>query len=163
MQHYSHLEDYIKKKYIQMEICSPTDLDFNRVAKHFNIKVFFWKQNSQALFLRKSAFIFLSEDLSPSQTWQDFIHELCHVLLHTGDQMQMTSLFREYQEYKATNFTYHACVPTFMLQQLELPRNTFEAARMIQETFNVEYDFAMTRLTQYINNHHFIPSWNTSR
>lgn len=34
----------------------------------------------------------------------------------------MSPLFREYQENKANNFMYHACVPTFMLDEIE-PRN----------------------------------------
>ncbi|RTQ87964.1 ImmA/IrrE family metallo-endopeptidase [Lysinibacillus telephonicus] len=46
---------------------------------------------------------------------QEFYHELGHVVLHIGNQRQMTDSFRRYKESKANHFMYHACVPTFMI------------------------------------------------
>ncbi|XRD23498.1 ImmA/IrrE family metallo-endopeptidase [Lysinibacillus fusiformis] len=60
--------------------------------------------SSQALFIDGRHYIFLNENQSPQQQWQDFCHELSHVLLHTGDQFHMYPLFREYQEFKVQQF-----------------------------------------------------------
>lgn len=152
MHNYSHLEDYIKNLYTRMKILDPLDLDIRRIAKEVNIKIYYWNDRSQALFLKESAFIFLNKGLSTEHQRQDFMHELCHVLLHTGDQMRMSPLFREFQEFKATNFTYHACVPTFMLEKMVFPDLEAKAVNMIQETFHVEYSFAKKRLEQYLRN-----------
>jgi len=152
MYFYGHLEDYIISFYTKMNITNPRELDFNLIAKKLKINIFYWNDRSQALFLKDHAFIFLNKHLSPEQQQQDFMHELCHILLHTGDQMRMSPLFRKYQENKATNFTYHACVPTFMLDNLTMPSNESKAIWMIQEMFHVELDFATKRLHQYLAN-----------
>ncbi|WP_244504824.1 MULTISPECIES: ImmA/IrrE family metallo-endopeptidase [unclassified Lysinibacillus] len=60
----------------------------------------------------------------------------------------MSPLFREYQENKANHFMYHACVPSFMLDEIEPNNLTVE---YIQEQFNVECDFARKRLEQYLS------------
>ena len=83
------------------------------------------------------------------EQWQDFGHELCHVLWHTGNQLVMPPLYRDYQEWKAFNFGMHVCVPTFMLDDMNFPRDFGGAVSLIQETFNVTYDFAEMRLEQW--------------
>ncbi len=62
----------------------------------------------------------------------------------------MSPLFREYQENKANNFMYHACIPTFMLDELKQNGANALNVHHIQELFNVEYHFALKRLEQYI-------------
>lgn len=106
---------------------------------------------SQALFLKDQAYIFINEKQTNQQKWQDFCHELAHVLLHRGHQGRMSPLFREYQENKANNFMYHACVPSFMLDEIEPCNFNVE---YVQQQFNVEYDFAFKRLEQYFNRKH---------
>lgn len=161
--YYSHLEDFIKDFYMRMEMSTPSLLDFHIIAKNLGIKVFYWSDSSQALFANDKPFIFLNETLSQQQQWQEFSHELAHVLLHTGDQFYMSPLFREYQEHKANNFMYHACMPTFMLDELQLDDSTPQTVMKLQELFNVEYEFALKRLTQYLNNHRLVPDWNSGK
>ncbi len=149
MSYKTYTEDLIKKFYIDVGIILPRHLDFRKIAIHFGIQVFYWSDNSQALFLREYAYIFLNKQLSKQQLWQDFCHELGHVLLHAGQQRRMSPLFREYQENKANNFMYHACVPSFMLDEIEPNLLTVQ---YVQQLFNVEYDFALKRLEQYQSN-----------
>ncbi|MGE7672939.1 ImmA/IrrE family metallo-endopeptidase [Lysinibacillus sp. NPDC094403] len=151
MHYHSHLEEYIKEFYTQMGIITPSLLDHEEISENSGIKVFYWSDSSQALFANEQPFIFLDETLSQQQQWQEFCHELAHVLLHTGDQFYMSPLFREYQEHKANNFMYHACMPTFMLKDLQLYDCTPYTVLNLQELFNVEYEFALKRLTQYYN------------
>ncbi|CAM5245460.1 hypothetical protein LSPH24S_06396 [Lysinibacillus sphaericus] len=81
---YSHLEDFIKEFYFKMNIITPPLLDFREIAKNLGIKVFYWSETSQALYANDLPYIFLDESLTQQQQWQDFCHELAHVLLHTG-------------------------------------------------------------------------------
>ncbi len=147
----THTEDFIKELYNRIGISIPQQLDYQLIAMELGIKVFYWRDSSQALFANNRPFIFLNESLSQQQQWQEFCHELAHVLLHTGDQFSMSPLFREYQENKANNFMYHACIPTFMLEELQVYDYTHKTVLKIQELFNVEYEFALRRLKQYYN------------
>ncbi|CAM5248283.1 ImmA/IrrE family metallo-endopeptidase OS=Lysinibacillus sphaericus OX=1421 GN=LS41612_10585 PE=4 SV=1 [Lysinibacillus sphaericus] len=78
---YSHLEDFIKEFYFKMNIITPPLLDFREIAKNLGIKVFYWSETSQALYANDLPYIFLDESLTQQQQWQDFCHELAHVLL----------------------------------------------------------------------------------
>lgn len=148
----THTEDFIQELYTQIGISTPYKLNFQSIAMRLGIQVFYWSDKSQALFLREHAYIFLNEQLTPQQQWQDFCHELAHVLLHNGHQGRMSPLFREYQEDKANNFMYHACIPSFMLDELGQSDASTLTVHHVQQLFNVEYDFAVKRLVQYISN-----------
>lgn len=155
MYYLSHLEDFIKDFYTKLEINSPQQLQFQEISRKLRIRVYYWPKTSQALFLDGYAYIFLYDQQNDQQLWQDFNHELGHVLFHVGNQFNMSEKFREYQEFKANQFMYHACVPSFMLNQLKIKDNTYETIEMIQELFCVEANFAKKRLEQYLNNLYF--------
>ena len=159
----THTEEFIMKLYNHMGILKPERLDSLKIAMNLGISVYHWPDNSQALFLKDQSYIFLNEQLTQQQQWQDFCHELGHILLHTGNQRRMSPLFREYQEYKANNFMYHACMPTFMLDELQLCDYLPQTVVKLQELFNVEYEFAMKRLTQYLNKRSYVPYWNSRK
>ena len=61
--------------------------------------------------------------------------------------------FREYQEWQAEQFAFHFRIPTFMLNQLELPQLRCEAVGLIATLFNVEHTFA--NLKKYLCNIEF--------
>lgn len=149
----NHLEDYIKNFYTQLGIANPLQLKMEEIAQRLNIGLFYWNEPSQALFANGRPFIFLNHLSLPSFQWQDFCHELGHVLWHAGDQMRLPTSFVEYQEFKANNFSLHAAVPTFMLNELDLPEVYDEAVRLIQKKFRVSASFAARRLNHYVNNH----------
>jgi len=146
MNHTTHTEEFVQKFYTKLGILKSHQLNFRTIASQLGIQLFYWVDKSQALFLKDCAYIFLNEKLMKQQLWQDFCHELAHVLLHTGNQSHMSPLFLEYQENKANNFMYHACVPTFMLDEIDASNLTVE---YVQQQFNVEPDFALKRLEQY--------------
>lgn len=147
----THTEDFIQNFYKCMGIMTSQQINYQKMATQLGIQLFYWSDKSQALFLKENVYIFVNDQLTKQQQWQDFCHELAHVLLHTGDQSRMSPLFREYQENKANNFMYHACVPSFMLDEIEPNNLTVE---YVQEQFNVEYDFARKRLKQYLSKWH---------
>lgn len=153
----TYTEDFIKTLYLKIGMTTPLSLSVKTIVESLGIHVFHWPEKSQALFFGDTGYIMLHNNLTPQQQWQDFCHELCHILLHTGRQRHMSPLFREYQEYKANNFMYHACVPTFMLDSLD---PTVLTAQNIKQLFNVEEAFALKRLEQY-KNKRLILNWNT--
>ncbi|MFF5994833.1 ImmA/IrrE family metallo-endopeptidase [Lysinibacillus sp. KU-BSD001] len=158
---WTYTESYVKELYEAIGIFSPEQLDFQTIAHRLSANVFYWQETSQALFFNNRGYIMLDETLSPQQQWQDFCHELAHVLLHTGSQSRLPQSFVEYQEYKANHFMYHAAMPTFMLRELPLQDATTNNVRLVQQLFNVEQDFAEKRLTTYLERQRDMLNWNT--
>lgn len=153
MSYTTHTEDFIENLYTQLDINLPYQLDFKEIAYRLDIQLYYWKNPSQALFLKGKVYIFLNEDLNERQMWQEFCHELCHALWHSGSQKIMPYSWIQYQEFKADNFMLHACVPTFMLKKLLLPLGINKAVQFICEQFNVEPEVAYKRLQHYSENH----------
>lgn len=158
----TYTEDFVRELYLKIGISEPHHLDYKVVADSLGIRVFPapYDGPSQALFVKNVPFIFLGKDLTPPQIWQDFCHELNHVLQHTGNQNYMLRSWVDYQEKKANTFMYHACMPTFMLDEI-VKSDPSLTIKDLQLIFNVEYDFAVKRLTQYFNNKN-MPKWNSA-
>lgn len=144
---YSHLEDYIFTLYKSIGITQPTEIDMLLIAKKLGVEIVY----------SKSAFRFDNEiNLvrgTKYEEWMEFGHEICHFLRHSGCQLNMHPLFIELQEWQAENFMYHFCVPTFMLQDLDLSRNRKKAIWEIERTFNVSHEFAEQRLEKFTQQH----------
>lgn len=136
----NNIERYIYELYKSIQISHPDQLKIQDIANKLGISVFYGSVN-----LRFNNVIVLKKS-NPQIEWQNFGHELCHCLRHVGNQLNMHYLFVELQEYQANHFAYHFCVPTFMLQQLR-EVTIYE----VMNLFNVEYDFAYTRLEMYQN------------
>lgn len=90
-----------------------------------------------------------------------FCHELAHILYHAGDQMKLPTEFIQYQEYKANNFALHAAIPTFMLLNMNLPNDYYQAVALLQKTFKVSLTFACKRLNHFLDNYVHNDSQNT--
>lgn len=105
--------------------------------------------------MKEIAYIFLNNQLTDQQKWQEFNHELAHVLFHVGNQRKIPDSYRIYQEHKANHFMYHAWIPTFLLYNLNINNYTYRTILLVQELFNVEYNFALKRLEQYISNKYY--------
>lgn len=135
---YSHLEDYIKNLYLNIDITKPEQLKMKTIASRLNLKLLLVPLKSMCA----GNLICIDARLHKEERWEQFGHELCHALWHSGNQLGVPLLFREYQEWKANNFALHFCVPTFMLDELKLDREYFKAIYQIQDTFNVDEEFA---------------------
>ncbi len=146
----SYLEDDIRRLYEDLDIKYPYQLNEYIISDRLNIGIYLSRDPSEAFHWQNRYYIFIDRSLDNRKRWQDFGHELCHVLRHSGHQGQMSTLFRELQEWQADNFMYHFCVPTFMLQQISLPPEIKQAVPLISETFNVDYAFAEERLKKYV-------------
>lgn len=137
---YTHLEDYIYLLLKSLDITKPHQLNIENVSNRMGLKLVY----------KKKAFMHDDEIVLQPGTrqkeWVLFVHELCHRLRHAGMQLIMHPLFVELQEYQADYFSYHFCVPTFMLQELKEV-----SVHVIMNLFNVEEDFAIKRFEMYQN------------
>ncbi|MCJ7842639.1 ImmA/IrrE family metallo-endopeptidase [Lederbergia sp. NSJ-179] len=149
--HTTLLEDTVKKIYSHLDIYHPRQLDTLEIANSLDIKVHFINISSRTY----KGEIIIDSRLSPEEQWEDFAHELCHVLLQYGNQIiNLDSLFLKYQEWKANNFALHFCVPTFMLQKSLLIHKIAsipEAIPFIKNQYNVTDEIAEKRLIHFRN------------
>lgn len=146
----THTEQIVKDMYQKMGILYPQQLDFQAISKQLNITIFYWQEPSQALIINEIGYIMLNKGISPQKQWQEFCHELCHVLHHVGNQCNLPESFITYQEMKANHFMLHASVPTFMLEELQLHDATPYNVALVQQLFNVEKEIAFKRLDNYL-------------
>jgi Zn-dependent peptidase ImmA (M78 family) len=146
----SLLEDWIKNFYYSIDIYHAHQLDFLDIAARLGLVVSFEEMSSRFY----DGEIIIEDRLSSQEQWQDFAHELCHVLRHAGNQIYMPKMFLELQENQAIYFAYHFCIPTFMLLKLEMPNHRNQAIYYLANTFNVTNKFASQRFDQYQNQIH---------
>ncbi|MGZ9782500.1 ImmA/IrrE family metallo-endopeptidase [Bacillus pseudomycoides] len=145
----TQLEDYMQHLYQSLSIFVPEQMDMMKVAQKLNIWLYFAPIGSCAMKRNGLASIVLDERKSQQEQFEDFGHEVAHLLFHAGNQLNMPKMFLDYQEAKAQNFAMHFCIPTFMLQKLFLPYSRLEAIELISNTFNVTGEFANRRLIHY--------------
>ncbi|MCI0764673.1 ImmA/IrrE family metallo-endopeptidase [Bacillus sp. TL12] len=147
----TQIEDYIKNLYHSLSIFIPEQIDMITIAQKLNIWLHFAPFGSRAICRNNLPSIIIDNRNMPYQQWEDFGHELCHVLFHVGNQLYIPKLFLDYQEAKANNFKLHFCIPTFMLRTLTLPETRKESIYLIAKTFNVSFHTAEQRLLHYEN------------
>lgn len=146
---YSHLEDFIREIYHEIDIHSPTQLNLYTIADALNIGLYPINDRSQALRFDGRDYIFLNNDLTRFERFEIFGHELAHLLTHAGNQATMPQSFKVYQEWQADLFALHFCIPTFMLQQLKLSNDRKRAIYETSEIFSVTQEFAELRLEKW--------------
>ncbi|MCU4932820.1 hypothetical protein CON17_11785 [Bacillus thuringiensis] len=147
----THIEDYIKRLYDSFSIFTPDQIDMITIAQKLNIWVHFAPFGSRAICRDNLPSILIDNRNTNYHQWEDFGHELCHVLFHVGNQLYIPKLFLSYQEAKADNFMLHFCIPTFMLRTLDLPETRMETIQLIAKTFNVSFHIAERRVSHYEN------------
>ena len=145
--HTTLLEDTVKQIYFHLDIYHPRQLDILEIAHLLNVKIYFENISSRTY----QGEIIIDSRLSSEEQWEDFAHELCHVLLHYGNQiLYINSLFLEYQEWKADNFALHFCIPTFMLQRYEIA-SIPDGIPFITNKFSVRQEIAEKKLVHFRN------------
>lgn len=142
------LEDDIRKLYQEIGIMFPYQLDILEIAEQLEVWIYFMEMDSKAVDRSGKRSMLIDSRLSPPEQWQEFGHEICHLLRQAGKQPNMPENFLSFQETKAESFMYEFCVPSFMLLDLSLPQQKNEIVQHISELFNVTFKFAEKRLTQ---------------
>lgn len=143
----SLLEDWIERFYLQIGIRQPEHLEYEEIARKLQMKVRYRSASSRLY----KEFIVIDSRMTPQEQWQDFAHEICHKLRHAGNHLVMPGMYIEFQEFQANHFSYHFCVPTFMLRKIQLKYSRKETIQVIAETFGVTFEFADKRLQLFEN------------
>lgn len=151
----NYIETYIEDLLSEWEINYPGQLNMFYIADRLNILLHLYDGRSRGIFEGDEIYIFLNVNLTTQELWQDFCHELGHILRHTGDQRKMHPLQIQLQEWQADSFMYELCVPTGMLRQMNLPMDKKVAAMSIAVIFNVTEIFANERLSRYYQTMHY--------
>jgi Zn-dependent peptidase ImmA (M78 family) len=149
----THLEEDIRDLYLSFGVTDPSLIDMYSLSYDLDIWIHDIDDESTLIKLNGNYTIFLNENLSPQERWQDFGHEIGHALKHEGNQDKLKKSFRTLQEFQANNFMYHFCVPTFMLLNYEITNFTDIniGTAFIMEKFNVTESFSKKRLEQFRN------------
>lgn len=149
---FTNLEESIKSLYFSLDIKKPYEIDMWQFANKFDIWIEFEEGKSELVEPQKDLFtICLDSRISSQKQWQDFAHELGHVIRHVGKQHELREYFRDLQEFQANNFMYHFCVPTFMLIEYNVSNclDIEHGAKFVSDTFNVTEKFAKKRLALF--------------
>ncbi len=142
------LEQWIEQLWNKSGIIAPSQLNIDEVATRLDVWVHYMKNTSRALEYMGLRSIMIDNRQAREDQWEDFLHELCHVLRHAGNQTTMPRLFCEGQEAEANRFVLYAAIPFFMLRSHRLPNRIDEAAEYIALQFGVTYELALKRLEQ---------------
>lgn len=143
------LEKFVEELYIQNGINLPEQINITELSSLLNVWVHYAEAKSRAVESRAGLrSIFIDNRLTPQDQRRDFLHELCHLLRHVGNQMVLPELFTEAQENEAKNFVYYAAIPFFMLKAMPIPINRQMAIEYIAFNFDVTLRFAENRLSQ---------------
>jgi Zn-dependent peptidase ImmA (M78 family) len=147
----TNLEEWIEDQYREMSLYFPRDITFEVIANYFNIHFAFGRGPSFNTVVDNFAAISVDCRESEIEQKQQFFHELCHALLHPGLQTEMSQSFKSLQESKADNFSYHCCIPTFMLLRYEIANflDVEAGVPFIEREFGVTEEFARERLRQF--------------
>lgn len=149
--HYYHmtpLEQTVEETYLRLGITEPGHLTISNVASKLNIWVYELDMPSLVVESRGMYSMNIDSRLTPEQQWEDFLHELCHVLRHAGNQTAMPEAMLRMQEADAGRFQLYAAIPYFMLRRLELPERQSEIVELLRCEFGVTRELAQRRIEQ---------------
>ncbi|MGM0967183.1 MAG: ImmA/IrrE family metallo-endopeptidase [Bacillota bacterium] len=148
----SHLEDWIESFLINIGITEPAHLDRYRISNSLDIWIYYVNDKSHYVEINKLYSIFLNKNLTKEEQWQDFAHELCHIVRLSSKYTNYhltKKLWNIFQEKQANYFAYHFCMPTFMLRRIDLPSDPKQAILQLSKIFKVTPEFAKHRLNLY--------------
>lgn len=147
----THLEEFVDALYLKIGISRPEELEIELVAARMGITVEYIPGPSKVVEIGSHPIIMLNKTLSPSLQWQEFAHEIAHILRHSGNQYLLPDNFRMLQEWQASHFALYFCIPGFMLDNIDLPYSKQEAILKVMKIFHVTPRFAAARLDQWLN------------
>lgn len=146
----TRMDEYVDNLYQNIGIVCTDDLRMDIISEKLGIELVFFQNDCQSVIYQKKKYIFIDERLPKELQWQRYTHELCHSLWHYGNQSNMVNTkfhtFMAYQEVKAEYFSLTACMPAFLMKQLDLSKDPRLLQAEVQELFRVTNYYAEKRL-----------------
>ncbi|MNU94237.1 hypothetical protein D3C71_841960 [compost metagenome] len=147
----THLEQFLEELYTAHGICHPDQITINDLSDKLDVWVHFVDLESRAYESRHGLHtMFIDRRQTPEKQRLDFLHELCHLLRHAGNQLALPELFTKAQEAEAEQFVLYACMPYSMLSKLTLPVLRADALQYIAKVFQVPLTLAEQRYDQIL-------------
>lgn len=147
----THLEQFVEQLYMDHHIKVPEQITIQDLASDLDIYVHYSPISSRAY---ESASgircILLDSRIPPMKQRLDFLHELCHILRHAGNQIHLPSLFIKAQEEDAEKFVLYASMPYFMISPQHIPEDYNQAIEHLSSTFGVPREMAKLRFDQIL-------------
>ncbi|NJP37888.1 ImmA/IrrE family metallo-endopeptidase [Alkalicoccus luteus] len=134
------LETFVKRIYTEVD-----DISIRGLSIHFNINITYHAGDPAIVHYDGYTTLLLDLRSNDAQQWENFAHELGHVLRHGSNQRVMADQFRQLQEAQANNFMYHLCIPTHLLSDFELAETKDATIRKLAKEFGVTVPFARKR------------------
>lgn len=147
--HMTPTEQAVEELYQQLNITEPNQIDMFDIARKLNIWLHFEPIASISFSRNDMHSMIIDSRLSPQEQWEDFGHELYHLIRNAGNQLLLPESFVRMQESRADNFALDFCIPTFMLLNMPLTGTRPELIETVAETFNVTPQFAEKRLKKH--------------
>jgi Zn-dependent peptidase ImmA (M78 family) len=144
---YHTADEAVDSMYRRIRLKRVTQLSPDVIAERLGISLAYLPVKS----MRINQSIYLDSRLSKEAQWEQFGHELCHVLWHPDNQLHLTQSFIDMQERQANNFALFVCIPTKMLLDMTMPEERDHAIHRIMRLFNVSRPFAERRLNLHMN------------
>ncbi|MCI2254213.1 ImmA/IrrE family metallo-endopeptidase [Domibacillus sp. PGB-M46] len=94
----THLEEFVEALYMKIGVSRPAELDIELIAARIGIIVEYIPGPSKGVEVGSRSIIMLNNSLPPTLQWQDFAHEIAHILRHSGNQYILPHDFRMLQE-----------------------------------------------------------------
>ncbi|WP_342563202.1 ImmA/IrrE family metallo-endopeptidase [Paenibacillus sp. FSL R7-0345] len=147
----THLEQFIEQLYFENHITAPEQITIHGLALALNIHTTYSPISSRAYESNSGIrCILLDSRLPPMKQRLDFLHELCHILRHVGNQLIMPDFFIKSQEIDADKFVLYASMPYFMIKSQQLPGDYNQTIELLSGTFGVPKDMAKIRFDQIL-------------
>ncbi|NWL89615.1 hypothetical protein DMN77_18875 [Paenibacillus sp. 79R4] len=143
------LEEFLENTYSSAGITSPHQITVDELSMRLNVWVHYAEVGSRALEAVSGMYsMFINNQLPQDQQRLDFLHELCHLLRHAGNQITMPETFTQMQELEAEQFVIYAAMPISMISKLIIPSENNLATAFLAETFRVPLQLAKLRVEQ---------------
>ncbi|MFB5192702.1 ImmA/IrrE family metallo-endopeptidase [Alicyclobacillus fastidiosus] len=141
------MEAAIQTLYKRHHIVSPCDIDMDRMAGELGVEVRYLAHESNTAKLGSKYFVIVDDRVHWTQQRIEFAHELGHILMHYGNQLNMPPDFKNLQEWQADRFAMYALAPTFMIANcITNAYSRQQLVRQLAETFDVTDVFMDVRL-----------------
>ncbi|AQS55625.1 hypothetical protein B0W44_07360 [Novibacillus thermophilus] len=142
-------EEKIERLFSSKGIINPSELSIEYLSNVFNIQIVYISSTPErAIWDNRMSVIFLDSTKSLPEMREIFFHELAHPILHVGNQLNMCSDFRNYQENQAKIFQLYAAIPFYMIKKLNFPSEDRLIIEQLSDTFIVTHQLAKKRWQQ---------------
>ncbi|MED1881101.1 hypothetical protein EDM54_01465 [Brevibacillus borstelensis] len=149
----SEVEEWLYDLYKANGIYHACDLDIDHIASIFNAVIVESKNcRSQVIFDDEFCMILLGEHLDNKTRREHFFHELCHPLMHVGNQNHLPRGLVDLQEIQAAQFQLYSSIPVYMIEELVEEVNTWsQFEHLLSEEFQLPLHLVKKRLEQIKN------------